>query len=230
MNPETNGLNPPPREGPPRNQYLQQLIKGKREWSEPLELAAIKEGFRGWRARGYLPHYDVPGVLQFLTFRLHDAMPTSRRSEWAALMHLEDSLERRKKLERYLDQGQGECWLRRPEVAEVAMQAFRFFDGKRYRLDSWVVMPNHVHLIVEVWHTPLASLVQSWKRHISRESNKLLGRNGPFWEREYWDTHIRDEAHLQRARRYIEANPVKAGLAKVAGEWRWSSASCGKGE
>ena len=77
-------------------------------------------------------------------------------------------------------------------------------------------MPNHVHVLVDIWQTPLAAVVQSWKRFIAREANKLLGREGTFWEREYWDTWIRDEEHRRKAVRYVEANPVKAHLAAEA--------------
>ncbi len=85
-------------------------------------------------------------------------------------------------------------------------------------------MPNHVHLLVEVWQNPLAELIKSWKQFIAREANKLLGREGTFWEREYWDTLIKDDDQPKKAVRYIEANPVKAGLAREASEWQWSSA------
>jgi REP element-mobilizing transposase RayT len=91
-------------------------------------------------------------------------------------------------------------------------------------LQAWVVMPNHVHVLVDIWQTPLAALMQSWKRFIAREANKLLEREETFWEREYWDTWIRDEEHCRKAARYVEANPVKAHLAAEATVWPWSSA------
>lgn len=209
---------------PPRNPGLRELIAGKRAWSEPLDATARAHGFLGWHARGYLPHFDAPGVTQFVTFRLADALPVSRRAEWEALLRIEDDRERRQQLEAYLDLGLGECWLRRPEIARLVGDALRFFDGQRYRLEAWVVMPNHVHVLVEVWQTPLAQLLHSWKRHTSLEANRLLGRNGHFWEREYWDTLIRDEAHRVRARHYVESNPTKAKLVRDPADWPWSSA------
>ena len=209
---------------PPRNPGLRALIAGKTAWAEPLDQTAKANGFLGWHARGYLPHRDIPGVTQFVTFRLHDAMPASRRLEWAALLEVEDDRERRKRLDVYLDQGFGECWLRRPSVARLLIEALRHFNGRRYHLDSWVVMPNHVHLLGEVWQTPLAKLVLSWKAHVARQANALLSRKGQFWEREYWDTWIRDERHLTQARRYIENNPAKAKLVLDPAAWPWSSA------
>ena len=208
----------------PYNPGLHGLVEGKKAGAEPLDDAAREQGFCGWHQRGYLPHHDIPGVTQFVTFRLADALPASRRPEWGALLKIESERERRMELESYLDRGAGECWLGRPEIAVVAESALRYFDGARYRLQAWVVMPNHVHALVDIWQTPLAAVMQSWKRFIARQANKLLRREGTFWEREYWDTWIRDEEHRRKAVRYVEANPVKAHLAARAQDWPWSSA------
>ena len=97
-------------------------------------------------------------------------------------------------------------------------------DGAEYRLRGWVIMPNHAHLVVEVWDTPLVRLLNTWKGRTSRAANQFLRRSGRFWQPDYFDTLIRDEAHLRRAVRYVEANPVKAGLAREAAAWPWSSA------
>jgi len=212
------------RSSPPYHPGLQRLVEGKQAWAEPLDDTARSQGFLGWHQRGYLPHFDVPGVTQMGTFRLHDAMPGSLRSEWEALLHLDDDHEKRRKLEAYLDRGLGECWLRQPAIATLAENALRHFDSQRYRLKAWVIMPNHVHLLVEIWQMPLARLLHSWKGFIAREANKVLKREGSFWEREYWETLIEDEAHEAKAVRYIEGNPVKAGLVRQAAECPWSSA------
>jgi REP-associated tyrosine transposase len=212
------------RSGPPYNPGLQQLVAGKKAWSEPLDDGSAARGFLGWHQRGYLPHCDRPGLTQFVTFRLHDALPARRRSEWEALLRIEDDRQRRAQLETYLDRGLGGSWLGQAGIAQMAENALRFFDGDRYQLRAWVVMPNHVHLLVDVWQTPLAQLVQSWKRFIAREAGKLLARTGAFWQRDYWDTYIRDAEHLAKAVRYIENNPVKARLADEARKWPWSSA------
>jgi REP element-mobilizing transposase RayT len=209
---------------PPYNPGLYKLVEGKQAWAEPLDDEAKARGFLGWHQRGYVPHHDVPGVTQLVTFRLNDAMPASRRSEWEVLLRIEEDRERRTKLEEYLDCGLGECWLRQPRIADLAEGALRFFDGQRYRLGAWVVMPNHIHVLLEVWQTPLAGLLKSWKGFTAREANKLLGREGTFWEREYWDTRIRDEQQLRKAVRYVEANPLKASLVREAKAWQWSSA------
>jgi len=225
--PAMTNLRPKPaksrRSRPPYNPGLPKLVIAKQSGSEPLEENANAQGFLGWHQRGYLPHYDAPGVTQFVTFRLHDAVPASRRSEWKALLQIEEDRERRR-LEVWLDRGYGECWLRQSRIAKLAEDALRFFDGQRYRLHAWMIMPNHIHVLVEVGQTPLAEMLATWKRFISREANKLPGRAGPFWEREYWDTWMRDGEQSGKAVRYIEANPVKAGLVRQAGDWQWSSA------
>ena len=214
------------RSRPPYNPRLHQLVEGKQAWAEPLDDEAKAQGFLGWHQRGYLPHHDGPGVTQIVTFRLHDSMPANRRSEWEALLRIEDDRKRRMELEAYLDRGLGECWLREPRIAELTEGALRYFDGQRYGLKAWVVMPNHVHVVVGVWQAPLARLLKRWKVFAARKANEVLGRNGVFWEREYWDTRIRDEEQLRRAVRYVEANPVKTNLVREAKAWAWSSARC----
>ena len=139
------------RSRPPYNPGLQKLIAGKQAVSEPLDEQAKARGFRGWHQRGYLPHYDAPGVTQMVTIRLTDSLPASRRKEWEALLAIENHKERRRRLEEYLDRGLGECWLRKPAIAQLTEDALRFFDAERYKLVAWVVMPNHVHVLVEVW-------------------------------------------------------------------------------
>ena len=202
---------------------IQQLIQNKRAWTEPLSADEEKLGFRGWRSRGYLPHFDVPGVRQMITYRLADAMPASRRHEWSRLLSIEDERERRIKIEAYLDAGHGECRLRQPEIAALVQENLLHFDGTRYRLLAWVVMPNHVHTLIEISQTPLAEILHGWKSYTGKAANRLLERTGDFWQPEYFDRYIRDEEHLGKAVRYIENNPVKAGLVKLPEEWRFGS-------
>ncbi len=141
---------------------MHRLVEGKKAWAEPLSVEARAQGFLGWHQRGYLPHFDVPGVTQFVTLRLGDALPAGRRREWEALVKIENLRERRKQLESYLDRGLGACWLRQPAIAALAEGALRFFDGQLYALRAWVVMPNHLHVVVDVWKTPLARITHSW--------------------------------------------------------------------
>src|SRR5258707_1983569 len=189
---------------PPYNPGLYQLVHGKQVWAGPLAEQAKARGFLGWHQRGYLPHRDTPGLTQFVTFRLHDSFPSTRRTEWHALLRIEDNRRRRTRLEEYLDKGHGSCWLLQQPIAALAERALRYFDHERYQLLAWAIMPNHIHVLVQVCQWPLAQMLQSWKRFIAREANKILKREGSFWEREYWDIYMRDADQLIAARRYIE--------------------------
>ena len=208
---------------------VQATVARKRVTEGPLEPAEAeleaRLGSKGWYTRGYLPHYDKPGTLQMVTFRLADAMPAARRHEWEALIKIEDDREQRTKLEAYLDLGHGQCVLKNPRAAVAVEEVLLRFDGQRYRLAAWVVMPNHVHVLVELWTMPIAQLLKAWKGASAHAVNLVLGSSGTLWQREYWDRYIRDEAHFGKARRYIESNPVKAGLSRAAAEWPFSSAN-----
>jgi REP element-mobilizing transposase RayT len=211
------------------NRRVYQTVARKRACEGPLQPAEAEVrrqiGSKGWHTRGYLPHCDVPGILQMVTFRQADAMPASRRNEWEALLKIKDEREKRIKVEAYLDLGYGSCVLKQPPLALAVEQAILRFDGRRYRLVAWVIMPNHVHAVVEPWSLPLGELLRAWKGVSANAANRLLGRSGQLWQEEYWDRYIRDEAHFRKAVRYIESNPVKAGLACAAAEWPFGSAN-----
>lgn len=133
------------------------------------------------------------------------------------------------KVERYLDAGYGACYLKDRRVAAVVRNALFYFDGLRYGLAAWCVMPNHVHVVVQPFsgrgtagetHMPrsdLPNILHSWKSFTSKEANKLLHRSGDFWQAEYYDHLIRSEADFRHAVRYVLNNPVKAGLR----HWKW---------
>lgn len=201
-----------------------ETVRDKRKWHTPPDSDDAKMGFRGWHSRGYLPHFDVPGVRQMLNYRLDDALPANRRHEWTALLKTEDHLKQRAKLEEYLDNGFGKCELRDLRVANVVEENWLRFDGKDYRLLAWVIMPNHVHLLVEILQTPQSELLKNWKGYTSRRINRLLGRQGKLWQDDYWDRYIRDEEHYRKVVHYIEWNPVKAGLVNAPEQWPFSSA------
>ena len=207
-----------------KRQCLRELVYQKNKWDEPLSDEDKANGFLGWHERGYLPHCDKPGLVQLVTLRLVDSLPISRRGEWEHLLKIEDARERRKKLESYLDRGVGECWLQIPKVAGCVEGAILFHHGARYELLAWCLMPNHAHVLVHVWDWPLAKMLQNWKSVSAVAANKQLKRAGSFWQREYWDTFVRDEEQEQKAIRYIENNPVNAKLCRASEEWPFSSA------
>jgi len=209
---------------PPYNPGVRDLINRKRAGSGPLPQDEVKHGFLGWHESGYLPHRDESGLVQFVTFRLADGFPAELRSEWASLLEILDDRKRRIELEAYLDKGRGECHLRRPEVAAMVEAALLFRQGVQYELRAWVIMPNHVHLLFRVLDVPMCRLVDAWKGFTAKQANKLLGRQGRFWQEGYWDTYMRDAEHELKARRYIEDNPAKAKLVALRKDWPWGSA------
>lgn len=96
----------------------------------------------------------------------------------------------------------------------------RHFDGVRYGLKAWCVMPNHVHVVLETHPDhPLPGVLHSWKSYTATASNRHLGRAGQFWQTEYYDHLIRDEADLAHALRYVVENPAKAGLRNWKRVW-----------
>jgi len=188
-------------------------------------------------SRSYLPHFDAAYIAQGLTFRLADSVPRSVIQRWREEIDLSEVLEtdeaRYEELQRrivhYEDAGFGECHLRCPEIATLVCQALLRFHRQRYRLREWCVMPNHVHVVVNLFKGfPPGDVVKSWKTFTAREANLLLGRTGRFWAREYHDRRIRNSEHLKRATAYIRNNPVKAGLRERPEDWPWSSASWGR--
>jgi REP element-mobilizing transposase RayT len=159
---------------------------------------------KGWYSRGYLPHFDSPGLVQMITFRLHDALPASRRTEWEEFLKITEDATRRERIEAYLDAGYGSCALRDSRIARLVEEALLHFDGRRYRLLAWVIMPNHIHVLVETFPAhPLAEIAHSWKSFTAKKANAILSRGGTFWQAESFDRFIRDEQHLGNATQYI---------------------------
>ncbi len=139
-----------------------------------------------------------------------------------------EAIELRKRVEQYEDSGHGACYLRDERIAALVEQALKHFDGERYHLIAWCIMPNHVHVLIQQREGhPLSKVIQSWKSFTAHKANKLLGRSGDFWMPDYVDRFIRDEKHFMATVEYIHHNPVKAGLVSAPEEWRWSSAACG---
>ena len=186
-----------------------------------------------WRSRGYLPHWEAGEVAQAITSRLADSLPSIVLERWRIeLAHLTESerhQERRKRIERALDSGHGSGALVKPEVGELVENALLHFDGERYRLHAWSIMPNHVHVLaapIGGWR--LANILHSWKSFTAKKANALLGRRGVFWAEEYFDRAIRDATHYANAVEYLAMNPVKAGLCARPEDWRFSSSWSGR--
>jgi len=201
------------------------------------------------RRGAYLPHWTLDGAWYAVTFRLWDSLPQHVIESWlferknivktAEQMNrpLSKQEEQRlahlysEKVERYLDAGYGSCYMEDGRIAGIVARALVHFEGQRYSLAAWCVMPNHVHVVVQPFagttggtpvprvasHSELPDILHSWKSFTAKEANKLLRRSGDFWQAEYYDHLIRDEADFRHSVRYVLDNPKKAGLKN----WQW---------
>jgi REP element-mobilizing transposase RayT len=168
-------------------------------------------------------------VVQSITFRLAESVPRAVREQWhdevRLLSRSRADAEERMRIEDYLNRGLGPVWLRDPQIPALVQDALLHFDGGRYRLHAWVIMPNHVHVVM----TPqpdwsISKIVFAWKSFTANRANVVLGRRGAFWHSDYFDRFIRNDEHFATAVQYVEQNPVVAGLCNRAEEWRFSSA------
>jgi putative transposase len=171
-------------------------------------------------SRGRLPHCEESCGVYFVTFRLADSLPR------AAILKLDQvarnasgpNVIRPRRLEEFLDSGSGACLLRQARAAAVIASALSQFNGARYRLLAWCVMPNHVHAVVQpLGLYGLSAIVQNWKSYSAHAINRLLKRTGALWQKEYYDHLIRNGDDLGRAIAYTAQNPTKAGLQN----WPW---------
>lgn len=175
------------------------------------------------QSRHHLPHWEQEGTTCFATFRLADSLPQEKlavwreeRDRWLALHPAprseDEEAEYRDRfegaLQRWLDAGYGSCLLRSVAVRVIVEGALKFFDGERYRLHAYVVMPNHVHvLFTPAEGRSVGRILQSWKGFAARKINAELGREGTVWEKESWDRFILTRFHFERTVAYIRGNP-----------------------
>ena len=190
----------------------------------------------GWYTRGYLPHNDQAGQIQFITYHLADSLPADvverLAQELESLPPEKQEIHRRKRIEEWMDAGHGSCVLENQVLAGMIVDNWRRYSADRYDLLEWVVMPNHVHVLIRPRDGfALPKIVQAWKGYSGKKIAEYLRlrrteHNLPrIWHREYWDRFIRDARHFQNAVDYIHQNPVKAGLVASPKDWPWSSAS-----
>ncbi|HRH46578.1 MAG TPA: transposase, partial [Pyrinomonadaceae bacterium] len=161
-----------------------------------------------------------------VTFRLADSLPQTVLAKWRIELEkgkLTDT-DFRRRIEFYLDQNYGSSVLKNKKIASVVQETLLKFDGEKYKLIGWVIMPNHVHLLIKVLaENSLSVIMHSIKSFTAHEANKILNKKGRFWSKEYFDRFIRDEKHFFQTVRYIEMNPVKAKLCQEPSDWKFSS-------
>jgi len=170
-----------------------------------------------------LPHWHPDEATIFLTWRLHGSWVPDERT--AIPVNTTEGQEFCL-VDRAMDCAKsGPTWLKDGRVAECVIEALKQGEEWRmYDLFAWVVMANHVHVLLKPLK-PLAAVTQAVKRMSGRSANMILRRTGlPFWQIESYDHWVRNETEFERIVRYIEDNPVKAGLVSSPEDWPWSSA------
>jgi REP element-mobilizing transposase RayT len=221
--------------------------------------------------RRRLPHWHPQGATIFVTWRPNGSLPAEALERLAKEQRLLDkqparahesprdhALRHSVRLFAISDQllisaDRGPHWLRDERIAQLMVDALFYHSLKLYVLLSFVVMPNHVHVLLQPLSleeaqarkpaprieteeasqpapqaVPLRRITQSLKGYIAREANRLLQRTGQaFWQDESYDHWARDEAEIERIAAYIESDPVRSGLVAHPWEWRWSSACDG---
>ena len=147
---------------------------GKVEGKNPNQAIGGPRYEAYWHSRGYLPHFESAEKIQHVTFHLGDSLPRSALEKMEAKLALlppdQQTIERRQRIEALRDAGYGSCVLREPSIAQMTQSTLLFFDGQRYRILAWVVMPNHVHVLfqpLDGW--TVAKIVASWKKFTARK-------------------------------------------------------------
>jgi putative transposase len=204
--------------------------------------------------RRNLPHWDVPGAAYFVTSCLAGSIPAQGfldidgyrislkdRQRKPGMSEADVAGERWKlafaRIDRWLDDEPDGRWFENADLARMMVDTFYFFVGERYDLLSFVVMPSHIHWVfrpLPTWieslgelegkPSPRERICRSVNQHSALEGNRLLGREGAFWQHEPYDHWIRDADELERILLYVEGNPVKAGFVQSPENWLYSSA------
>ncbi len=201
------------------------------EFFNPKADLAISEHFR--------PHWSQAGAIVFITFRCADSIPKNVLNRWErekqdwmerhgcptnrhwskVIPTLERPLQQQFKKEfnrcreDFLDTCQGACSLRNPELAKHVANSLLFFDGVRYCMGDFIVMPNHVHLLAAfATEDSLVAQCDSWLHYSARQINLALKRKGKFWQQEPFDHLVRSPEQYEYLRKYIRENGAKAGL------------------
>ncbi|MBQ3657881.1 MAG: transposase [Bacteroidales bacterium] len=195
--------------------------------------------------RNYLPHIENKRY-QMITFRLYDSVPREVIERWKR--EVDDGVRASSPpnfpnflnpptqragsphsklvlIDKYEDSGAGQCFMRDDREAQIVKDTLFYYDGDKYNIIAWCIMPNHVHILIMLLKAvSLSEIIHSWKSYSAKQINKLLNRKGQVWMMEYFDRFIRDSDHYEKVVNYIHNNPVKAGLVTSPSEYRWCSA------
>ena len=170
-----------------------------------------------------LPHWHQNNKIQFITFRLADSLPqeklaelTAFKEQWLAAhpqpwdQKTKDEYDYtiRRKIDRWLDQGFGECILQREDIRQIVADTLLLYHGRRYNLYRFVIMPNHVHLLLSpIGEEVSTRFIGSVKQYTANAINQALGRKGQVWQRNFFDRLVRDGNNFEAYVNYINQNP-----------------------
>ena len=196
------------------------LLPGNQSYLDPYAAVEVR--------RNRLPHWQQGHKFIFVTWRLGDSLPEAKLVQWREERALwlknnprpwNSKTARRyhdrflQRIEDWLDQGSGSCILKDPALARIVADALRYFDGQRYELSSFVVMPNHVHVLFRpLGRHRLGNILSCWKGFTGHQIRKKTGTSGKLWQKDYWDRLIRNPEHYLNCLEYIRENPGRAGL------------------
>jgi REP element-mobilizing transposase RayT len=188
---------------------------------------------RFWR--NHLPHWQVEAGVYFITIRAAGSLPkavTARIAELHRSMSAvepasEDYVQLQRQyfltLEKYLDAGYGFCPFENPACCHTVKDALMELETVGWSVKHFVIMPNHVHLLVATDQSAeaMSGVWRSWKGRTARWCNLALERRGAFWQRDWFDRWMRDAASIQKTIDYIRNNPVKGGLVSKWEDYPW---------
>ena len=193
------------------------------EWFQPIHRAGVSKHYRN------LPHWKMLGGTYFVTFRQADSLSRAMRIHWNQIRKAwlgchpkpwdkktvkEYNRQFSTRLEQMLDAGYGSCILREINARSVLRDTLLYFEGERYYLDSFVIMPNHVHVLLSpITPFHLSTILHSWKSYSSQIICRKFSYQAPFWLNESWDHLVRSKYYFLKYRCYILDNPRKAGLS-----------------
>ncbi len=185
--------------------------------------------------RRSLPHWEQPGGVYFVTFRTADSIAKELIDDYhekhdrlvGAYERLAPDkrvdIEREvvrlycRTMDRSLDAGAGACLFSRATETGLMSSALTHFDGERYDLFAWSVMPNHVHVVMRCLEGhPMSKVLHSWKSFTATKLNRIHETKGEFWQKEYFDHLIRSQHDLTRLCNYVHCNPQTGRVGELA--------------
>ena len=186
----------------------------------------MKEEFRR-----NLPHFYAQDAIYDINFRLANTIPKSLSDEYYWTLKQEIKNKKTKKtsslnteiMDDYLDRKPNKIdWLRNEKIRLETISSINFNNKKLYSVIAFCIMPNHVHLIINTFnypYTPLGEILKSIKQFSGNQANKVLNRQGQFWQHESYDHIVKSRNELATRINYVKNNPVKAGLVTSWRKW-----------